>query len=215
MPITPKGAAHPYRIADMRFTVMSNGIFTGMPAMRVRFAEPPAGEWMAVSDVVSKTRRETSKHPTLVVLEGADPCAVNCRPLLETFESVGYWCCVDTPMTVDAPDWLDKVVTLAVSPTPPSEGTPTPVETIAAYLKAYREPYLRPYCCKVAITDEKDLVYAICAQRVLWGMPVYVYPSYRTGGMKLRTLVEKVLSYRTSEIIVLPDLERTLGKSGV
>lgn len=234
MAILPDNAAHPYKLVELFCSVQGEGMLIGMPTVFVRlYGCGNACKWcdteyarsggkfeqVSAHEIVRRVLAETRRQPMLVTLTGGDPMEHDCGPLIDQLNAQGYWCAAETQGTkLPVPEWIVKLSVLTLSPKPPSSGNETKTEDIKAYLAKFREPYLKPYCCKVVVADDGDLHYAMAMQKVLMGMPVYVQPCHGSqNGLKLRMLIEKVLAMRTSEIIVLPQLHRLIwgGKRGV
>jgi 7-carboxy-7-deazaguanine synthase len=179
----------PITVVEMLLGVQDDGALIGHPTVLVRTggcgsrcswcnsldAVLPelAHTWtpMSAEDILAEAER-LAGGPCLITLTGGDPALQDLEYLILLGQSLGYRFALETQGQV-APEWLELLDFLTVSPKPPSSGTPTDWKVLHEVIGAglAGKPRLS---LKIVVMDDADFAYAEMIQELFPPVDLYV-----------------------------------------
>ncbi len=184
---------------------------------------------MSVSDVFTQIESLSGGAPIMITLSGGNPAIQPLEPLIKRGHAKGYRFAMETQGSI-APDWLNALDVLVLSPKPPSSQMAFDADRLRACVSATRRE--QHVVLKFIVLDETDYQFARQVAELFSDLPVFLQPCNHTppppdddratvdvDGLNQRMLwlVERTLKDQWYDARILPQLHVMLwgNKRGV
>ena len=170
---------------------------------------------MSATQIIERVEEHSFGKPILITVSGGNPALAPLDDLLDLGSARGHTFALETQGT-KAPQWLNKLDFLTLSPKPPSSGMSFDEESLRRCVEVGQSRGKTLVSLKVVVFDEADYAFARHVWEKFPGVPFFLSvgtaPSARAEGDEsqivrgVEWLIERVARDGWNDVVILPQI---------